>query len=135
MSGRNRHGRFPYAPGPDNRNELLLSKLRLDRCNSLVTTNHALQTSGQPRVTFWIKFARLHISCRYRNDEAVAAPRHVCDIAPAGIALSERFSQCRDVDTKADRVGPLVGPDTLKQIALADNRAWLFDQRNEDVHG
>src|SRR5277367_1940610 len=53
----------------------------------------------------------------------------------ATVALSQGLSQSRDVDTKADLVGPLVGPDTLDQIALADNSARLLYQRNEDVHG
>src|ERR1700744_35866 len=106
MSDRNRHGRLPYASGPDNRDELLLGKLRLDRRNCLRAADHALQTNGQPRIARRLQFGRMQRRRRDRDDEAVAAPRHVCDIPPAGVALSQGFSQSRDVYTKADLVGP-----------------------------
>ena len=128
MGDRNRNCRLPDATGADDRNKLLLGKLRLNSCNGLFAANHALQTGGQTCSPGRLKFACLQGRRRYRNDEAVPAPRHVGDIPPAGVALSQGLAQRRNVHAKANLVGALLWPDALNQVPPADNCVCLFDQ-------
>ncbi len=68
-------------------------------------------------------------------DKAIAAARHVDDVAGAVAAIAQRLAQGREVDAKTDLLHHGGRPDLLLQHVLFDQFPRLLQQTEEDGQG
>ena len=69
------------------------------------------------------------------GDEAIATSGHGCHVAMVWLALSQRFSKCRDMNFEVAVLDGGVWPRPSDQLVLADQLARTLDQGRQDFQG
>ena len=103
----------------------------------LGAADHAAQVRGQiawRRALLHACTSVFNVLPRERGDQAVAALRYVDDVALATVTIPQRLAQGGHMHAQVDLFDHAVRPDPRDQLILADHRAGVLQQHQQDVH-
>ena len=138
MGQRDGDGCLADPAGTSERDEALAQQSARQFLQYVLPSDHPLQTMRERNRRRSLRDARC-VRCRCRHvalhgsDKAIAAARHVRDIARTLLAVAERLAKFGDVNPEADLLDNKARPRVGEKLALWDHLTRAVDQKPQDI--